>query len=141
MLVRPADLSDFLFVHRCVSELQERQFDQESQRIIFEQNLKNPLCIYLIAVSDESNVGFLSCHCQYLLHHGGLIAEIEEMYVLPSFRSQQIGNKLLEQLLVAVRQKNVLQVEVTSSLKREAAHRFYLNNGFCSTHKKFTLAL
>ena len=105
------------------------------------ENLESPALLYLIAELSGTKVGFLSCYCQQLLHHGGLVGEIQEMYVIPEFRSQKIGNKLLEKLIEIARKLNVLQIEVTSNAKREAAHNFYLKSGFAFTHKKFTFPL
>lgn len=141
MLVRYANIEDFEFIYKCINELEEQEFDRDIQLQILEQNLTNPRHIYLIAERDGKSIGFLSCHCQYLLHHGGLIGEIEEMFVMPEFRSQKTGSQLLEELTLIAYEKGVLQIEVTSNIKRASAHRFYLQNGFQSTHKKFTRQL
>ena len=141
MLIRDANLDDFEFIYNCINELEAHCFDKEKQRRIFSENLENPALLYLIAELSGTKIGFLSCYCQQLLHHGGLVGEIQEMYVIPEFRSQKIGNKLLEKLIEIARKLNVLQIEVTSNAKREAAHNFYLKSGFDFTHKKFTFPL
>lgn len=133
--------NDFEAIYSFINELEGQVFDKENQSKIFQEVLQNPNNIYLVAFDDETPVGFISCHAQNLLHHSGLIGEIQEMFVAEKYRSVGVGKLLIENLVAAAKQLNFLQLEVTSSKRREKAHQFYMREGFVSSHFKFTLPL
>lgn len=136
-LIRPVTETDFEAVYQFINELEDYVFPKEKQHEIFLENLANPKHIFLIAEINQTPVGFLSCHVQNLIHHGGLVGEILEMFVDASYRSHHIGKQLLDELKAIAKENNVLQIEVTSGFKREKAHAFYEREGFPHTHKKF----
>lgn len=141
ILIRDAQGEDFDFVYQAINELEETVFAYDIQRQIFLEHLASSRTIYLIAEYDGKPVGFVSCHVQHLLHHGGLIGEIQEMYVIAECRSKNVGSKLLNEVIYLAQNNGVVQIEVTSNIKRELAHSFYVRNGFNHTHKKFTFKL
>lgn len=136
-LIRPVTETDFEAVYHFINALEDCVFPKASQQAIFLENLSNPKHVFLLAVINQIPVGFISCHVQNLIHHGGLVGEIQEMYVDEKYRSQQIGKQLLDVLKTVAKQNNLLQLEVTSGFKREKAHAFYEREGFPHTHKKF----
>ena len=136
-LIRPVSESDFEAVYHFINALEDCVFSKESQHAIFLENLSNPKHIFLLSEINQIPVGFLSCHVQNLIHHGGLVGEIQEMFVDEKYRNQQIGKQLLDALKTIAKQNNLLQIEVTSGFKREKAHAFYEREGFPNTHKKF----
>ncbi len=136
-LIRSVTPTDFEAVYTFINALEDCVFPKESQHRIFLENLANPKHIFLLAEINQIPVGFLSCHVQNLIHHGGLVGEIQEMYVDANYRSRQIGQQLLNELKTLAKQNNLLQIEVTSGFKREKAHAFYEREGFLHTHKKF----
>ncbi len=139
--IRPAAIDDFQYVYDFVNLLEKQEFDREKQWEIYLENACNPNHIYLIAWAHSLAVGYLSCHVQNLLHHGGLVGEIQEMYVNENGRSHGIGKKLIDNVKEIAKARGVLQLEVTSGFNREGAHRFYEREGFVHTHKKFTYLL
>lgn len=136
-VIRPVVADDFDQVYDFINALENHIFPKEKQLAIFLENLAHPKHIFLLAEIDNQAVGFLSCHVQNLIHHGGLVGEIQEMFVDEKYRSQQIGKQLLEALKTLAKENNLLQIEVTSGFKREQAHAFYEREGFPHTHKKF----
>lgn len=136
--IRPATIDDFEYVYEFVNLLEDERFDRRTQWEIYLQNAGNPNNIYLIAWAHNLAVGYLSCHVQNLLHHGGLVGEIQELYVNENGRGHGIGKLLVEKAEEIAKARGVLQLEVTSRLTREDAHRFYEREGFNFTHKKFT---
>ncbi|MFT3794120.1 GNAT family N-acetyltransferase [Flavobacterium sp.] len=139
--IRMAVAEDFQTVYRFINLLEDDTFNETTQHLLFAENLANPNVVYLIAFADEKPVGLLSCHIQNLLHHAGKVGEIQEMYVEESARSLGVGKKLIDALKAIAQQRNLVQLEVTSSFKRADAHRFYERENFIFTHKKFTLPL
>ena len=139
--IREVKNTDFDTIFVFINELENQKFDVNRQREIFTENLANPYNIYLLATIDTKPVGFLSCHIQHLLHHSGLVGEIQEMYIRPESRNLGIGHKLVGKLKRIARDQRVIQLEVTSDIKRELAHKFYKNQQFIDTHKKFVCLL
>lgn len=139
--IRTAVTEDFKTIYRFINLLENDVFDQTAQYLLFAENLANPNIVYLLAFAHQKPVGFLSCHIQNLLHHAGKVGEIQEMFVDESARSLGVGKKLIDEIKAIALQRNVVQLEVTSSFKREAAHRFYERENFTFTHKKFTFPL
>lgn len=139
--IREVKYTDFDTIFVFINELENQKFDVNRQREIFTENLANPYNIYLLATIDTKPVGFLSCHIQHLLHHSGLVGEIQEMYIRPESRNLGIGHKLVGKLKRIARDQRVIQLEVTSDIKRELAHKFYKNQQFIDTHKKFVCLL
>jgi PhnO protein len=135
--IRRAKDSDSSCIHNFIEILENQTFKKNEQEKIFLENLNNANNIYLIAEVENEIVGFLSCHVQNLLHHNGLIGEIQEMFVHENSRNLGIGHKLVNQLKNIAREKEIIQLEVTSNIKRKNAHSFYENQDFINTHKKF----
>lgn len=137
--VRLADKADFKIIYDFINLLEDDHFEEGRQRYLFEENLANPDILYLLTFEENEAVGFLSCHIQNLLHHSGKVGEIQEMFVAEKARRLGVGKKLLDELKAIAAAQNLIQLEVTSSLKRSDAHRFYERENFNFTHKKFTL--
>ena len=137
--IRKAQIQDFESIYRFVNKLEDEEFDRQKQFKIFSDNLLNEKNIYLVATENGVVIGYLSCHIQKLLHHGGEIGEIQEMFVIPEKRSIGIGKILIEKLKEIAVNRKILQLEVTSNQKRLKAHSFYEAQKFIATHKKFVL--
>ena len=136
--IRSAQVEDFEVIYRFINQLENETFNIVKQRAIYDENQKNSNIIYLLAFENDEPAGFISCHAQWLLHHAALIGEIQEMIVAEKFRSKGVGKLLLAELTQLAKSKGIDQLEVTSSKKREGAHRFYMREGFMQSHFKFT---
>ncbi|MBO0935488.1 GNAT family N-acetyltransferase [Fibrella sp. HMF5335] len=137
MKTRPASPEDLPFVYECLCELEEIALDFGAFKSIFEANLANTNVHYVIIELDNQSVGFASCHVQGLLHHAGLVGEIQEMYVLPNYRSQGVGEVLIRYFMDLARRENWVHLEVTSNRRRTRTHTFYERMGFVQTSLKF----
>ncbi len=137
LTIRPATFSDFDAIYSFVCGLEETIFDKDELRRCYESCLNKENHYYLIALDDDRPIGFISCHGQVLMHHCGMVYEIQELYVLPDRRSLGAGKQLLQamELLLAVKDYKLL--ELASNMKRTDAHRFYENNGYDRTSFKF----
>ena len=141
--IRPANVEDVQIIHAFVSELEEMEFDFETFYRHFLHNISDTNNIYLVAEWQEPDkqnemAGYLSCHGQLLLHHGGMVYEIQEMFVRKDFRSKGIGQLLIGALEERLNNRECLSLEVTTNQKRLATQEFYSRNGFVKTHVKFT---
>lgn len=137
--LRPATPADLPFVYECLCDLEETTLDQAGFEQVFQTNVGNPAIHYVVAEAASVPVGFLSCHLQLLLHHAGPVAEIQELYVLPAWRSQGVGQQLIEHITDMARREGWLSLEVTSNRRRVRTHQFYERMGFAPSHVKLVI--
>jgi len=115
--IRPAATKDFDAIYEFVCGLEDERFDKSLLRQCYEACLDTPNTHYLIATINDMPLGYISCHGQILLHHCGLVYEIQEMYVLPEYRSKGVGKILLHALLERIEKENYVLLEVASNMK------------------------
>ena len=134
--VRDATAGDFDIIYQFINELQNKTFDKQKLKTLYEENIADPKNIYLVAIDGESTCGYLSCHIQTLLHHAGQVAEVQEMFVTPKDRSRGVGKLLVDAVKDRARKMGAVQLEVTTRLIRKDAIRFYVRESFQDSHKK-----
>jgi PhnO protein len=130
--------SDDLAVKALLEELEGRAFDQDIFTRIYAEYLTAPLTLLYVATGSEI-VGFISCKGQSLLHHEGLVFEIQELIVTSTQQGRGIGKKLIESLKPELSRLGAKSLEVTSNKRRKEAHAFYQSVGFLNSHEKFTI--
>lgn len=139
--IRQIELRDLNFIYDCINLLEEEILPYESFSKIFSQNISHPANRYLIAESDNEPLGFISFHTQNLLHHCGLVGEIQEFYIQPEYRNKGIGKLLIEKIMHYARENKLQGIDVTTNKKRTENVRIYEKLGFNLTHNKFTIKL
>lgn len=138
MAIRKAVATDFDKIYPLLCWLEDQALNREAMWQCFQLNLQNPDIHLLVAENDMPDLtGFLSLHLQVLLHHCGRTAEIQELVVAPGHQGRGIGKQLLAAAFAIARAQGLQEIEVTPSLSREAAHRFYESTGFLFTHRKY----
>lgn len=90
----------------------------------------------LVAVRQEQVVGFVLLHRTYFLHRPP-DGRVVTLVVTAEYRSQGIGNQLLRAAEQALIQLGCGRIEISSGARREAAHRFYLREGYIEQPKRF----
>lgn len=139
MQIRFATIDDLPSIYAFVCDLEEQTFDFELFQQYYRQNISEKNNIYLVAADNNNiTVGYLSCHGQLLLHHLGMVYEIQEMFVDPLHRGQGIGHRLIEVLETHLRDRECRSLEVSTNAKRLATQEFYAACGFTKSHVKFT---
>lgn len=140
VLIRPTTFADEKEVLGLIEELENRVFDSEIFTAIFKSYLEDPLTFMFVAVEEENRVcGFISCKGQPLIHHEGLVFEIQELIVTSDHQGRGIGKKLIESLKPELSSLGAKSLEVTSNKRRKEAHAFYQSVGFLNSHEKFTI--
>lgn len=83
-------------------------------------------------VTSDKAVGFLSMYESYALYTEGAYGTIPELYVLPEYRSQGLGTKLLEAARHYGKEQGWTRFEVTTPPLPEFDRTlaFYEGNGF-----------
>jgi len=138
--IRAADASDSPGVKLLLEELEGRAFDQDIFTRIYAEYLEAPLTLIFVATQEEGEIiGFISCKGQSLLHHEGLVFEIQELVVTATHQGKGLGRKLVEALKPDLEKLGAISLEVTSNKRRKEAHAFYQSVGFLNSHEKFTI--
>ncbi len=137
--IRPAEIVDAKKIFGFVCALEEKSFDYEKFYLDYRNNILANNNVYLVAADTENNaVGYISCHGQSLLHHGGMVYEIQELYVEEGWRKQGAGKTLLKALELQLAKRDYQSLEVTANDKRKEAIELYTKYGFQKTHVKLT---
>lgn len=137
--IRKVELQDLDFVYKSICELENETLDFEVFKEIFDENISNPKNLYLIAENEKEGVGLISFHTQNLLHHCGLVGEIQEFFIHQNYRGHGIGRQLINEILHYANQNNLKSIEVTTNKKRVENVAIYENLGFTLSHNKFTI--
>jgi len=64
------------------------------------------------------------------LEHQGLMAEVDEFFVLPQARGRGVGGELLAAAEEALRQRGCVRLQLQLALSNVAARRFYTRHGY-----------
>ena len=89
----------------------------------------------------EALVGVLTTSRMQVLHRPRPVGRISMLVVSEKVRSRGIGAMLVETAEQRLREQGCGLVEVTSNLRRERAHAFYLRLGYERTSARFAKAL
>ncbi|MCP2028092.1 PhnO protein [Flavobacterium sp. HSC-32F16] len=139
--IRKIQNEDLDFVYKAICELENEVLDFKVFEMIFNENISNPKNLYLIAENENENegLGFISFHTQNLLHHCGLVGEIQEFFIHQKYRGQGVGRVLINEILNFAEEHNLKSIEVTTNKKRVENVAIYENLGFSLSHNKFTI--
>mgnify|MGYP003613322281 CR=1 FL=1 len=137
--IRKVKKQDLDFVYKAICELESEELNFEVFEKIFNENISNPNNLYLLAENEKESIGFISFHTQNLLHHCGLVGEIQEFFIHQNYRGQGIGRQLINEILHYADQNNLKSIEVTTNKRRVENVLIYENLGFGLTHNKFTI--
>jgi PhnO protein len=137
--IRKIENHDFDFVYKAICELENEVLDFKVFEEIFNENISNPKNLYLIAENENEGLGFISFHTQNLLHHCGLVGEIQEFFIHQKYRGQGVGRLLINEIKNFAVQNDLKSIEVTTNKKRIENVAIYENLGFTLSHNKFTI--
>jgi PhnO protein len=137
--IRKVEKQDLDFVYKAICDLENEELDFKVFKEIFNENISNPKNLYLIAENENESLGFISFHTQKLLHHCGLVGEIQEFFIDQNHRGKGIGRQLIEKIMQFSDQNNLKSIEVTTNRRRVENVLIYENLGFILSHNKFTI--
>lgn len=137
--IRKVEKQDLDFVYKAICELENEVLDFEVFERIFNENISNPQNLYLIAKNESEGLGFISFHTQNLLHHCGLVGEIQEFFIHQKYRGKGVGRLLINEIKNFAEQHNLKSIEVTTNKRRVENVAIYENLGFNLSHNKFTI--
>jgi GNAT superfamily N-acetyltransferase len=74
--------------------------------------------------------GYLLAVFVFSLEHGGLMAEIDEVFVSDEFRSAGLGSLLVTRAERDLAERGLVRLQLQLGVHNESARRFYLRHGF-----------
>lgn len=83
-----------------------------------------------VAEGDAGLTGYLLAVLVLSVEHGGLMAEIDEFFVLPEARSQGLGARLLEAAETALAGRGCLRLQLQLATGNAAGRAFYERHGY-----------
>jgi GNAT superfamily N-acetyltransferase len=83
-----------------------------------------------VAQEGDRLVGYLLAVYLFSLEHGGMMAEIDEFFVLPENRSLKIGAALLDAATTAMARRGITHVQLQLGRSNLQGQRFYEQHGF-----------
>jgi (aminoalkyl)phosphonate N-acetyltransferase len=137
--IRKVENKDLDFIYKSICELENEELDFKIFEEIFKENTSNPNNLYLLAENENEALGFVTFHTQNLLHHCGLVGEIQEFFIDKNHRGQGIGRHLIEKIMQFSEANNLKSIEVTTNRRRVENVLIYENLGFILSHNKFTI--
>jgi GNAT superfamily N-acetyltransferase len=85
-----------------------------------------------VAEEETRLSGYLILVYVLSFEHQGLMAEIDEFFVLPQARSQGLGGELLGAAEEALRRRGCVRLQLQLAVSNEAARLFYTRRGYRS---------
>lgn len=136
--IRQASLQDADIVFRLTYSLLKELFPKDplyteaNLKAATEKMLVHPNYWVLTAYADEKPVGVVGLNEYAAIYAVGCFGEITELYVLPEYRSADVGAKLIEAALAFGKIKNwsMMEVGAPDQPKWERTLNFYLKTGF-----------
>lgn len=134
-LIRPADARDCPALAALIGQLgYPVAVDDLAQRLAGLAREGRPV---LVAEIDGTVVGCLSTSVMHVLHRPKPVGRISMMVVDEGLRGGGIGTMLVRAAEAALVARGCGLIEVTSNLRREAAHGFYERLGYQRTSLRF----
>jgi (aminoalkyl)phosphonate N-acetyltransferase len=137
--IRKIEKQDLDFIYKAICELENEVLDFKTFEAIFNENISNTKNVYLIAENEIEGLGFISFHTQNLLHHCGLVGEIQEFFIYEKYRGQGVGRLLINKIKDFAEANNLKSIEVTTNKRRVENVAKYESLGFTLSHNKFTI--
>ena len=135
MLIRPATSSDIADLALLV----ERYWEFESIRGFDRPHIEAAL-IALTSTPEHGAIWVAQAHdrlCAYLiavymlsLEHGGMMAEIDELYVCPEMRSQGVGSLLVTAAQGDMAARGLVRLQLQLGVDNLRGRAFYERHGF-----------
>lgn len=98
----------------------------------YERWLSNDETFVLLAEDRMVPVGyaFVTVGAGYAAWRTGRLAELQTLSVLPQFRGEDIGGRLLDGVWARLEEREVNELAITTALANTDSHRFYERHGF-----------
>jgi GNAT superfamily N-acetyltransferase len=90
----------------------------------------------VILAGEPEPIGVAVLAYTWTLEHGGLVAWLDELFVVPEYRGQGIGRALLVRAMGVATDKGCRAVDLEVDVDHSRAERLYQREGFTALHRK-----
>jgi GNAT superfamily N-acetyltransferase len=135
MAVRPATADDLPQLAELVRRYWEFEgiggFDARHSEGLLHRLLTEPAlgCAWVAEIAGTL-CGYLVAVFVLSLEHGGVMAEIDEFYLVPEARGRGLGGELLSALEAALQARGCVRLQLQLGLDNRAGRAFYERRGF-----------
>lgn len=140
-MIEFAQPEDEASVYQLICDLEECTLNKENFGQIYREYLRRPDICCLVWRENGTAAAILTMRISPALCRAGKVAEIMELVVEQSLRSEGIGHRLFCRAQAIAVQEGCVRLEVDSNRKRTDAHRFYEREGMEKTHFKLVKGL
>ena len=137
-MVRLAEQGDGAAMARLFEQL---GYQTRADEVVARLLAPDPATEVLLASLGSEVLGVLVWHRLQPLHVAGTWGLISALVVDEATRGSGVGAALLATAEAHALAQGCSQLELSSSLKREGAHRFYLGQGYLERPKRFVKVL
>ena len=135
LIVRPAapgDIPQLLALVRRYWDYEHIEgFDALRVELLLQQLLSEPrLGAACVAEAEGRLTGYLIAVTVMSLEHGGLMAEIDELFVVPEARAHGVGTRLLDAAEAVLAARGCVRLQLQLAVANAAAREFYERRGY-----------
>lgn len=135
-MINTANKEDVKYIYSLIQQLENYPLDYDTFYIKYNNILDNDHWFIFKYEEDGKIKGCITVVLKNYLHHNHTTAEIVELIVDENYRNQSIGHALISYVEDTLKNR-VEEIELSTSLWRKDAHRFYLREGFDNNHYTF----
>lgn len=135
IIVREAALADVPRICELIGQYWQFEaiegFDRQRIAALLEQILTSRnLGVVWVADCGDALVGYLVAVNVMSLEHRGLMAEIDEFFVVPEARAQGVGGQLLLTAEQSLAKTGCVRLQLQLGVENSAARGFYRRHGY-----------
>ena len=130
MQIRKAVESDYVSLMELYNEFVGSDRYSHHDNDSFRTVLHSPHNFIYVVEVDEKLIGFASFSVRHVVRYPKPIAELDELFIDPSYRKQGIGRKLMNQVEEKARDLGCHRAYIESNYKYKEGHAFYESLGY-----------
>jgi GNAT superfamily N-acetyltransferase len=139
MRIEAANIETFKAVLKLVrSQFEEHEIElasdtlSEAVRVLLTDRLRGAVFL----ASDPDPIGVAVTAFTWTLEHGGLVAWLDELFVVPAHRGRGVGRQLLLRVLDAAKEAGCRAVELEVDAEHTRAEHLYRREGFAPLSRR-----
>jgi len=132
-----SDLDQILVLIHDFYQHFEYPYNEAEKRLTLEELFSTPMAgrIWLIQ-KNQNVVGYVYLSFYFSLEFGGRTAFIDELFVLPNYRGQGIGSKVINLIEKRCVELNFKAIHLESEITNKGATTLYLKLGFMDYNRR-----
>jgi GNAT superfamily N-acetyltransferase len=126
-------LDDFRTACMAIYDPTKKQISTSAKEFggeLFDTVIISPDAAIFLAVADDKYIGIVSTYKIPQIRKGKYVAEIEEMYVDPTFQGKGVAQLLIDAVVTWTKEQKCSAIRLESENSLQRAHHFYEKAGF-----------